>query len=378
MTGRRTPDDLGLVRRRQLPGGAGIPSTARPHPLVREDPGVSDLKRVRCPRCRSAESDAVVSGHDYLHQLPGEFFAAECRDCGLWFQNPRPPTETLASLYPDDYRPHVASDRRSTRRRRCGRPWLVICASASDTRSPGGTRRPRVRLALAAVARSGAAVDCRRRVASPVRPGRRAAGHRLRERQPPGVAQSVWMAAAERHRARRGRGRGSPGERLSPSSAVPWSRRSNHTRTDRLDVVVSSMVLEHLPDPFEVVRQIAAKLKPGGQFLFSTVVRDSLDARIYGKFWGGFDFPRHLVYFRRADLDAMLAGQYEQAEYFYQSAPIDFLRSSSWRRRAGEGRIVDRIIVGFLSMPRAAWLAGFVLAWFGRTSRVSCRCRRTA
>jgi hypothetical protein len=74
----------------------------------------------------------------------------------------------------------------------------------------------------------------------------------------------------------------------------------------------------------------------------------------------------------------MLAGQYDQAEYFYQSAPIDFLRSSNWRRLAGEGRMVDRIIVRFLNMPRAAWLAGAVLAWFGRTSRVSCRCRRTA
>src|SRR4030095_16162806 len=88
-------------------------SESRQQPPVREDHGVSDLERVRCPRCRSAESDAVLCWQDSLHQLPGEFFVAECRGCGLWFQNPRPPTGTLVSLYPDDYRPHASSDRGS-------------------------------------------------------------------------------------------------------------------------------------------------------------------------------------------------------------------------------------------------------------------------
>src|SRR5262249_30204522 len=39
-----------------------------------------------------------------------------------------------------------------------------------------------------------------------------------------------------------------------------------------LDAVVSSMVLEHLYDPFAVVDKVARKLRPGGQFLFSTIV----------------------------------------------------------------------------------------------------------
>jgi SAM-dependent methyltransferase len=143
-----------------------------------------------------------------------------------------------------------------------------------------------------------------------------------------------------------------------------------------LDVVVSSMVLEHLHDPFAVVRQVAAKLKPGGQFLFSTVVRDSLDAKMYGKFWSGFDFPRHMVHFRRADLDAMLAEQFDQIEYFYQWAPIDFVRSAAWRRREGEGRSVDAVVARLLDMSWAMDIPGIALAWLGLTSRISCRCRR--
>jgi SAM-dependent methyltransferase len=149
------------------------------------------------------------------------------------------------------------------------------------------------------------------------------------------------------------------------------------SRTDgSLDVVVSSMVLEHLHDPFAVVRQVAAKLKPGGQFLFSTVVRDSLDAKMYGKFWSGFDFPRHMVHFCRADLDAMLAEQFDQVEYFYQWAPIDFVRSSTWRRREGEGRSIDAVVARLQDRSWAMDIPGIALAWLGRTCRISCRCRR--
>ena len=348
------------------------------HRPVGEDLGVSDLERVRCPRCRSGENDAVVKGQDYLHQLPGEFFVAACRDCGLWFQNPRPPTDCSAALYPDDYRPHIPSDPTTG-----GMPLLRASMARYLQRHLGYPALP-----MTATDRG---FDWRSlRWFNPVLHWTAGVGL-LPRFVPDGALLDI------------GCGNGS---RLAALKAFGWSRlngielvpaaaaeaRSNGLAVEcgpvesmleshpdgSLDVVVSSMVLEHLPNPFQVVRRIAAKLKPGGQFLFSTVVRDSLDARLYGKYWGGFDFPRHLVYFRRADLDAMLTGPYHQAEYFYQSAPIDFLRSSSWRRVAGEGRTVDRAIVRFLNMPRAARLAGAVLAWGGGTSRVSCRCRRTA
>ena len=49
------------------------------------------------------------------------------------------------------------------------------------------------------------------------------------------------------------------------------------------DVIISSMVLEHLLNPFAVVAEIARTLKPGGELLFSTVIRDSLDGRFHDR-----------------------------------------------------------------------------------------------
>src|SRR5205814_6014569 len=99
----------------------------------------------------------------------------------------------------------------------------------------------------------------------------------------------------------------------------------------------------------------------------------SLDARMYGPYWSNFDFPRHMVYFRLADIHDMLRGDFEYVETFHQNAPIDFVRSSSWRGHAGNA--LDRVIVA-CGHGIAGRVLGMVLARLGLTSRVSFRCRR--
>jgi SAM-dependent methyltransferase len=147
----------------------------------------------------------------------------------------------------------------------------------------------------------------------------------------------------------------------------------SHYPDGRFDVIVSSMVLEHLHNPFSVVRDIARKLKPGGEFLFSTVTRDGLDSRLFGPYWAGYDFPRHMVYFRNSDLREMLDDDFTQVELFWQNEPVDYVRSATWRRP--EGRFSDRLL-GAVARSPLGWLLGAVLARLGRTTRVSVRCRK--
>ena len=136
------------------------------------------------------------------------------------------------------------------------------------------------------------------------------------------------------------------------------------------DVIIASMVLEHLANPFAVVDAIARKLKPGGQFLFSTVVHDSADGVLFGSYWSGFDFPRHLVFFRRADLRKFLSRDFERVAMYHQSAPIDYVRSARWRNGW-----LDRRIEKLFSSPRGFSVAS-VLAWLRLTCRVSVTARR--
>jgi SAM-dependent methyltransferase len=141
------------------------------------------------------------------------------------------------------------------------------------------------------------------------------------------------------------------------------------------DVIISSMVIEHLYNPFQITHLIATKLKPGGQFLFSTVVRDSLDAKIFRDYWSGFDFPRHMVYFKKSDLFGMLKNQFEIIQFFHQNAPIDFVRPAISRKEEGKGSIKDTLILALARSPFSTYI-GLILAWMKLTCRVSIHCKK--
>lgn len=90
-------------------------------------------------------------------------------------------------------------------------------------------------------------------------------------------------------------------------------------REGTLDAVVMWDVLEHLPDPLKELRHAHRLLKPGGVFVFSTIVVDAWWPRFMGKRWPWY-MDMHLLYFTRPVLDDMLskAGFEPVAEYPYR------------------------------------------------------------
>lgn len=144
---------------------------------------------------------------------------------------------------------------------------------------------------------------------------------------------------------------------------------------DYFDVVIASMVLEHLENPFDTIKKIAKKLKPGGQFLFSTIVRNSVDAIIFKKYWAGYDFPRHMVYFLKADLVSCLKENYSNIKLISQVAPIDYVRSASWKVQEKEGSVFDRGILFLFSGKLGKMLCAF-FAMLGFGTRISCVCNK--
>lgn len=328
-----------------------------------------DLANVPCPRCGGRKSFTVARGKDRLYGIPGDFFAAECRGCGLWFQNPRPPLDRLSDLYPGEYTPHIQPEPVELRegaagylRRHMGytelkpdaetgfswaslpvfswvREWLSG-VNLTPNFVPGGKL-------LDIGCASGAFLLYLRRLGWE---------HLYGIELMPAAAEQARKAGFEVV----------SGEIEHNLSAYP---------DDSFDVIVSSMVLEHLVDPFTVFREIEKKIKPGGQFLFSTAIRGSLDFKLFGDYWGGFDFPRHMIYFSKEDLFGMLRERFEEIECFHQSAPADFTRPASWRLAEGTGGLLDRAAL-MLASSRAGYPVGFLLAKMGLTCRVSLRCRK--
>jgi len=73
------------------------------------------------------------------------------------------------------------------------------------------------------------------------------------------------------------------------------------------DVVVSNHVIEHVPDPVDLLRECHRVLKPGGNLVVITPNIEGWGHRIYGADWRGLEPPRHLYLFTVGSLAALSA-----------------------------------------------------------------------
>lgn len=66
--------------------------------------------------------------------------------------------------------------------------------------------------------------------------------------------------------------------------------------------VTMSHVIEHLPDPVEMLTEIRRLLKPGGCLIMTTPNTAGWGHQKFGPHWFGIDAPRHLYLFNRSSL----------------------------------------------------------------------------
>jgi len=76
--------------------------------------------------------------------------------------------------------------------------------------------------------------------------------------------------------------------------------------TDYFDEVILWHVLEHLPNPREVLTEIRRILRPGGRLAVSVPNLSSVQARWAGPAWFHLDLPRHLYHFPLSCLKRLL------------------------------------------------------------------------
>jgi SAM-dependent methyltransferase len=72
------------------------------------------------------------------------------------------------------------------------------------------------------------------------------------------------------------------------------------------DVVTSFHVVEHLPRPLPALSRMIGWLAPGGLLIVEVPNVAGLGGRLFGRYWSGLDFPRHLVHFTPATMTAMV------------------------------------------------------------------------
>jgi SAM-dependent methyltransferase len=268
---------------------------------------------VACPMCDADAPDLLVERGDNLHPGAETFRMVSCGRCGHIYQNPRPTEDVIGRYYPDDYLlflPAIEEERRWWRRL---------------DRSYG--RRMRCSAVHRAAGAPGRILDI-------------------------GCATGIFLDGMRRM------GWQAQGIELSPTAAE-YAR--GHFGLDVLtgrledsdfpaasfDAITLWDVLEHVYEPRRTLAELARLLRPGGVLVMSLPNPDSLEARLIGPHWHGWDLPRHLNLFRPAQLRAALAGYgmpVERLRSFTAGHSVLAMSVEQKLRAEGRGGLASRLL----------------------------------
>lgn len=233
-----------------------------------------ELETISCDLCGSDDTDLVFEERDYLHRIDGTFRLVRCRQCGLMYLNPRPSPEEMARYYPEDYAPHQPVD---------GHPSVIARLEYWY-----GMYKPCRAINARTYGKGGRLLDVG------CSTGRFLDAMRRRGNwEPYGVEISANAARCAR-------------ERLGLDVFVGTLHQAHYP--DRFfDAVTMWNVLEHLHQPRATLVEIARIAKPGSLLAISIPNPDCIEARLFGRYWAGFDAPRHLYIYSRQTVKKVLA-----------------------------------------------------------------------
>lgn len=236
--------------------------------------GSLDMTHVPCALCGGADGAAVGVGEDFEYRTSDQtFLAVRCPRCSLIYLDPRPALHELGRIYPDDYH-----------------------AFAFDEDQFGLVHRVRSRLEARRLLRVGAGLPAGAHVLD-VGAGDGFHLDLLRRHGPTGWhltgVDTDERAVAQAHR----RGLDVRQSSIEDADIAPGS----------IDLALCVQTIEHVADPVEVLRSIAAVLRPGGRLYLITDNTGSPDFALFkGRHWGGYHFPRHWNLFDRRSMQRLL------------------------------------------------------------------------
>ena len=219
-----------------------------------------------CPICGSESFDPFISGKDYF--LTGEpFEIVKCRNCGFRFTNPRPKATELGKYYEStEYISHSNKQKG------------LFAAVYQQVRKYTLVRK----LSL------------------------------IKQFQEKGEILDIGCATGQFLHFMGGHGWKTTGiepDDKTRAKAIseyglkvfPEEQLNTFQKTS-FDVITMWHVLEHVSDLNARMEQLKSLLKPIGTLFIAIPNCEAQDAKFYGKYWAGYDLPRHLYHFTKEDI----------------------------------------------------------------------------
>jgi 2-polyprenyl-3-methyl-5-hydroxy-6-metoxy-1,4-benzoquinol methylase len=283
------------------------------------------METVSCVLCGSNQCAPLYEVADYwLENLQTHVQLVRCEQCGLVYQNPRPGIQQMSAFYPPEYEVFQSGNRQQ---QGLGYRYGMRRRSAFITRYQ----------------QSGKLLDvgC-------------ASGLFLRWMEQAGDWQ-VYGVEPSDHAAQSARQQG--------LQVITGTIEDARYPAAFFDVITLWDVVEHLHDPVAALLEAQRVLKPGGLLVMRLPNLDSIDARLFGKYWAGLDAPRHLYVFGIQNLNDLLQKTGFQAVEMNSQVGgyLNFVKSVRFSLVGkGAGRFAKNFFIGMLSsIPARLCLAPF-------------------
>lgn len=226
------------------------------------------MEKVKCDLCGA---DAPISHTSHIDRFSGDEFAlATCSNCGLVYLPMRPSGKDLDDYYPEDYEAYYLLGKEST-----ADSWHLRRALNLQLKFVDGQSDTKGKLLD---------VGC-------------ATGNFLmiaRENGWEGMGIEPVQKAAQLARDYYG------------VEVITGTLESADLPSSSFDVITMWDVLEHLPSPKRAFLRSWELLKPGGNLVFSIPNLASFDRYLFGRYWIGWDTPRHFNLFTNETLQELL------------------------------------------------------------------------
>jgi SAM-dependent methyltransferase len=123
------------------------------------------------------------------------------------------------------------------------------------------------------------------------------------------------------------------------------------------DLILMSHSLEHLPSPVDALRRVHRLLKDDGLLVVSVPNVNSLEFKLFGRWWLQLDPPRHFYHFDKRSL----SGFFTQAEFqlhrvrngvnaIFFMASLDQLWKYRFQKKVPFRKLIDRLIARPISL----------------------------
>ena len=258
--------------------------------------GLESVKQ--CPVCGNEQRTLLYEGltDRVFRTAPGRWTLHQCVSCGSAYLDPRPNQATIGLAY-GSYYTHDGQDHPTIRRigplRTLLHDWLngYINACYGLNRQPASTLG-RWMIPLFPPIRAAADTECRHLTRPP------AGGGALLDI---GCGNGRFLMLAQEM------GWNAEGIDFDSKAVETALERGLVVRQggieilskeqEKYDVITLSHVIEHVPDPLNLLRSIYRLLKPGGSLWLETPNLASLGHQRFRENWRDLDPPRHLILF---------------------------------------------------------------------------------